>query len=226
MYYDTLKGSGLKAVLRSTCSTAMSKFIGNATVVLDNGERAEQAQEALAEHKAMYAKAMAELMKHTPSEFDMPNSFEETLDFMIRGKEIKQADIDRLVNAGVSEEEARRVLGQGSTTNAKLQGLRDQIIELWGTTEPAGEPSLSVRVYYGYAVRAARALAQARERVIRMIGLKKRIPPQVLPDILASTTALINWAQEFEQDEEVQQWMEEQDGRGYPVERVADQFPS
>lgn len=226
MYYDTLKGSGLKAVLRSTCSTAMSKFIGNATVVLGNGERAEQAQEALAEHKAMYVKAMAELMKHTPSEFDMPNSFEETLDFMIRGKEVKQADIDRLVNAGVSEEEARRVLGQGSTTNAKLQGLRDQIIELWGTAEPADEPSLSVRVYYDYAVRAARALAQARERVIRMIGLKKRIPPQVLPDILASSTALINWAQEFEQDEEVQQWMEEQDGRGYPVERVADQFPS
>lgn len=226
MYYDTLKGSGLKAVLRSTCSTAMSKFIGNATVVLDNGERAEQAQEALAEHKAMYTKAMAELMGHTPSEFDMPNSFEETLDFMIRGKEIKQADIDRLVNAGVSEEEARRVLGQGSTTNAKLQGLREQIIELWGTTEPADEPSLSVRVYYDYAVRAARALAQARERVIRMIGLKKRVPPTVLPDILASTTALINWAQEFEQDEEVQQWMEDQDGRGYPVERVADQFPS
>lgn len=226
MYYDTLKGSGLKAVLRSTCSTAMSKFIGNATVVLDNGERAEQAQEALAEHKAMYAKAMAELMKHTPSEFDMPNSFEETLDFMIRGKEIKQADIDRLVNAGVSDEEARRVLGQGSTTNTKLQGLRDQIIELWGATEPADEPSLSVRVYYDYAVRAARALAQARERVIRMIGLKKRVPPQVLPDILASTTALISWAQEFEQDEEVQQWMEEQDGRGYPVDRVADQFPS
>lgn len=226
MYYDTLKGSGLKAVLRSTCSTAMSKFIGNATVVLDNGERAEQAQEALAEHKAMYVKAMAELMKHTPSEFDMPNSFEETLDFMIRGKEVKQTDIDRLVNAGVSEEEARRVLGQGSTTNAKLQGLRDQIIELWGTAEPADEPSLSVRVYYDYAVRAARALAQARERVIRMIGLKKRVPAQVLPDILASSTALINWAQEFEQDEEVQQWMEEQDGRGYPVERVADQFPS
>lgn len=226
MYYDTLKGSGLKAVLRSTCSTAMSKFIGNATVVLDNGERAEQAQEALAEHKAMYAKAMAELTKHTPSEFDMPNSFEETLDFMIRGKEIKNADIDRLVNAGVSENEARRVLGQGSTTNTKLQGLRDQIIELWGTTEPADEPSLSIRVYYDYAVRAARALAQARERVIRMIGLKKRVPPQVLPDILASTTALINWAQEFEQDEEVQQWMEEQDGRGYPVERVADQFSS
>lgn len=226
MYYDTLKGSGLKAVLRSTCSTAMSKFIGNATVVLDNGERAEQAQEALAEHKAMYAKAMAELLKHTPSEFDMPNSFEETLDFMIRGKEIKQADIDRLVNVGVSAEEARRVLGQGSTTNAKLQGLRDQITELWGTVEPADEPSLSVRVYYDYAVRAARALAQARERVIRMIGLKKRIPPQVLPDILASTTALINWAQEFEQDEEVQQWMEEQNGRGYPVERVADQFSS
>lgn len=226
MYYDTLKGSGLKAVLRSTCSTAMSKFIGNATVVLDNGERAEQAQEALAEHKAMYVKAMAELMKHAPSEFDMPNSFEETLDFMIRGKEVKQADIDRLVNAGVSDEEARRVLGQGSTTNAKLQGLRDQIIELWGTAEPADEPSLSVRVYYDYAVRAARALAQARERVIRMIGLKKRVPAQVLPDILASTTALINWAQEFEQDEEVQQWMEGQDGRGYPVERVADQFPS
>lgn len=226
MYYDTLKGSGLKAVLRSTCSTAMSKFIGNAAVVLDNGERAEQAQEALAEHKAMYAKAMAELLKHTPSEFDMPNSFEATLDFMIRGKEIKPADIDRLVNAGVSEEEARRVLGQGPTTNAKLQGLRDQIIELWGTVEPADEPSLSVRVYYDYAVRAARALAQARERVIRMIGLKKRIPPQVLPDILASTTALINWAQEFEQDEEVRQWMEEQDGRGYPVGRVADQFPS
>lgn len=226
MYYDTLKGSGLKVVLRSTCSTAMSKFIGNATVVLDNGERAEQAQEALAEHKAMYVKAMAELMKHTPSAFDMPNSFEETLDFMIRGKEVKQADIDRLVNAGVSEEEARRVLGQGSTTNAKLQGLRDQIIELWGTAEPADEPSLSVRVYYDYAVRAARALLQARERVIRMIGLKKRVPAQVLPDILASTTALINWAQEFEQDEEVQQWMEEQDGRGYPVERVADQFPN
>lgn len=225
MYYDTLKGSGLKAVLRSTCGTAMAKFIGNATVVLDQGERAEQAQEALAEHKAMYVKAMAELMKRTPSEFDMPNTFEETLDFMIRGKEIKQADIDRLVNAGVSEEEARRVLGQGSTTNAKLQGLRDQIIELWGTAEPADEPSLSVRVYYDYAVRAARALAQARERVIRMIGLKKRVPAQVLPDILASTTALINWAQEFEQDEEVQQWMEEQDGRGYPVERVADQFP-
>lgn len=226
MYYDTLKGSGLKAVLRSTCGTAMAKFIGNATVVLDQGERAEQAKEALAEHKAMYAKAHAELLKHAPSEFAMPNSFEETLDFMIRGKEIKQADIDRLVNAGVSEEEARRVLGRGSTTNAKLQGLRDQIIDLWDTTEPADEPSLSVRVYYDYAVRAARALLQARERVIRMIGLKKRVPAQVLPDILASTTALINWAQEFEQDEEVQQWMEEQDGRGYPVERVADQFPS
>ena len=226
MYYDTLKGSGLKAVLRSTCRTAMAKFIGNATVVLDEGERAEQAQEALAEHKAMFDKAYAELMKLTPSKFDMPDSFEDTLDFMIHGKEIKQADIDRLVNAGVSEEEARRVLGQGSTTNTKLQGLREQIIELWGSTEAADEPSLSVRVYYDYAVRAARSLAQARERVIRMIGLKKRIPPQVLPDILASTTALINWAQEFEQDEEVQQWMEEQDGRGYPVERVADQFPS
>ena len=226
MYYDTLKGSGLKAVLRSTCSTAMTKFIGNATVVLDQGERAEQAQEALVEHKTMYHKAYTELLKHTPSEFDMPNTFEETLDFMIRGKEIKQADIDRLVNAGVSEEEARRVLGQGSTTNTKLQGLRDQIIELWGATELAEEPSLSVRVYYDYAVRAARALLQARERVIRMIGLKKRVPAQVLPDILASTTALINWAQEFEQDDEVQQWMEEQDGRGYPVERVADQFPS
>lgn len=226
MYYDTLKGSGLKAVLRSTCGTAMAKFIGNATVVLDQGERAEQAQEALAEHKAMYAKAHAELLKHVPSEFDMPNTFEETIDFMIRGKEIKQADIDRLVNAGVSEDEARRVLGHGSTTNAKLQGLRGQIIELWETTEPAEEPSLSVRVYYDYAVRAARALSQARERVIRMIGLKKRVPAQVLPDILASTTALINWAQEFEQDEEVQQWMEEQDGRGYPVERVADQFPN
>lgn len=226
MYYDTLKGSGLKAVLRSTCGTAMAKFIGNATVVLDQGERAEQAQEALVEHKAMYHKAYIELLKHTPSEFDMPNTFEETIDFMIRGKEIKQADIDRLVNAGVSEDEARRVLGQGSTTNAKLQGLRGQIVELWETTEPADEPSLSVRVYYDYAVRAARALLQARERVIRMIGLKKRVPAQVLPDILASTTALINWAQEFEQDEEVQQWMEEQDGRGYPVERVADQFPS
>lgn len=226
MYYDTLKGSGLKAVLRSTCGTAMAKFIGNATVVLDQGERAEQAREALADHKAMYTKAHAELMKYAPSEFGMPNTFEETIDFMIRGKEIKQADIDRLVNAGVSEEEARRVLGQGSTTNAKLQGLRDQIIELWDTAEPADEPSLSVRVYYDYAVRAARALQQARERVIRMIGLKKRVPAQVLPDILASTTALINWAQEFEQDEEVQQWMEEQDGRGYPVERVADQFPS
>lgn len=226
MYYDTLKGSGLKAVLRSTCGTAMAKFIGNATVVLDQGERAEQAQEALTEHKTMYTKARAELMKHTPSEFDMPNTFEETIDFMIRGKEIKQADIDRLVNAGVSEEEARRVLRQGSTTNAKLQDLREQIIRLWETTEPADEPSLSVRVYYDYAVRAARALLQARERVIRMIGLKKRVPAQVLPDILASTTALINWAQEFEQDEEVQQWMEEQDGRGYPVERVADQFPS
>ena len=226
MYYDTLKGSGLKAVLRSTCGTAMAKFIGNATVVLDQGERAEQAREALVEHKTMNHKAYTELLKHTPSEFDMPNTFEETIDFMIRGKEIKQADIDRLVNAGVSEEEARRVLGQGSATNAKLQGLREQIIELWGATELVEEPSLSVRVYYDYAVRAARALAQARERVIRMIGLKKRIPPQVLPDILASTTALINWAQEFEQDEEVQQWMEEQDGRGYPVERVADKFPS
>lgn len=226
MYYDTLKGSGLKAVLRSTCGTAMAKFIGNATVVLDQGERAEQAREALAEHKTMHHKAYTELLKHTPSEFDMPNTFEETIDFMIRGKEIKQADIDRLVNAGVSEEEARRVLGQGSTTNAKLQGLREQIIELWGATELVEEPSLSVRVYYDYAVRAARALSQARERVIRMIGLKKRVPAQVLPDILASTTALINWAQEFEQDGEVQQWMEEQDGRGYPVERVADQFPS
>lgn len=225
MYYDTLKGSGLKAVLRSTCGTAMSKFIGNATVVLDNGERAEQAQEALVEHKTMYHKAYTELLKCTPSEFDMPNTFEETLDFMIRGKAIKQADIDRLVNAGVSEDEARRVLGQGSTTNTKLQGLRDQIVELWGATELAEEPSLSVRVYYDYAVRAARALSQARERVIRMIGLKKRVPAQVLPDILASSTALINWAQEFEQDEEVQQWMEEQDGKGYPVERVADQFP-
>lgn len=226
MYYDTLKGSGLKAVLRSTCGTAMAKFIGNAAVVLDQGERAEQAREALAEHKTMHHKAYTELLKHTPSEFDMPNTFEETIDFMIRGKEIKQADIDRLVNAGVGEDEARRVLGQGSTTNAKLQGLREQIIELWGTTELVEEPSLSVRVYYDYAVRAARALAQARERVIRMIGLKKRVPAQVLPDILASTTALINWAQEFEQDEEVQQWMEEQDGRGYPVDRVADQFPS
>lgn len=226
MYYDTLKGSGLKAVLRSTCGTAMAKFIGNATVVLDQGERAEQAREALVAHKTMHHKAYTELLKHTPSEFDMPNTFEETIDFMIRGKEIKQADIDRLVNAGVSEEEARRVLGQGSTTNAKLQGLREQIIELWGATELVEEPSLSVRVYYDYAVRAARALSQARERVIRMIGLKKRVPTQVLPDILASTTALINWAQEFEQDEEVQQWMEEQDGRGYPVERVADQFPS
>lgn len=226
MYYDTLKGSGLKAVLRSTCGTAMAKFIGNATTVLDQGERAEQAQEALAEHKAMHHKAYTELLKHTPSEFDMPNTFEETIDFMIRGKEIKQADIDRLVNAGVSEDEARRVLGQGSTTNVKLQGLRERIVELWKTTEPAEEPSLSVRVYYEYAVRAARALSQARERVIRMIGLKKRVPAQVLPDILASTTALINWAQEFEQDEEVQQWMEEQDGRGYPVERVADQFPN
>lgn len=226
MYYDTLKGSGLKAVLRSTCGTAMAKFIGNATVVLDRGERADQAREALTDHKAMYAKAHAELMKHTPSEFDLPNTFEETIDFMIRGKEIKQADIDRLVNAGVSDEEARRVLGQGSTTNAKLQGLREQIVKLWQTTEPAEEPSLSVRVYYDYAVRAARALSQARERVIRMIGLKKRVPTQVLPDILASTTALINWAQEFEQDEEVQQWMEDQDGKGYPVERVADQFPS
>lgn len=226
MYYDTLKGSGLKAVLRSTCGTAMTKFIGNATVVLDQGERAEQAREALVEHKTMHHKAYTELLKHTPSEFDMPNTFEETIDFMIRGKAIKQADIDRLVNAGVSEEEARRVLGQGSTANAKLQGLREQIIELWGATELGEEPSLSVRVYYDYAVRAARALSQARERVIRMTGLKKRIPPQVLPDILASTTALINWAQEFEQDEEVQQWMEEQDERGYPVERVADQFPS
>lgn len=226
MYYDTLKGSGLKAVLRSTCGTAMAKFIGNATVVLDQGERAEQAREALADHKAMYTKAHGELMKHVPSEFDMPNTFEETIDFMIRGKEIKQADIDRLVNAGVNEEEARRVLGQGSTVNTKLQGLREQIVELWETTEPADEPALSVRVYYDYAVRAARALLQARERVIRMIGLKKHVPAQVLPDILASTTALINWAQEFEQDEEVQQWMEEQDGRGYPVERVADQFPS
>lgn len=226
MYYDTLKGSGLKAVLRSTCGTAMAKFIGNATVVLDQGERAEQARGALVEHKTMHHKAYTELLKHTPSEFDMPNTFKETLDFMIRGKEIKQADIDRLVNAGVSEEEARRVLGQGSTTNAKLQGLREQIIELWGATELAEEPSLSVRVYYDYAVRAARALSQARERVIRMIGLKKRVPAQVLPDILASTTALINWAQEFEQDEEVQQWMEEQNERGYPVERVADQFPS
>lgn len=226
MYYDTLKGSGLKAVLRSTCSTAMSKFVGNATVVLDNGERAEQAQEALAEHKAMYVKAHTELMKHVPSKFDLPNSFEDTLDFMIHGKEIKEADIQRLVSMGVSEEEARRVLGQGSTTNTKLQELREQIIELWGTTEPADEPSLSVRVYYDYAVRAAKALAQARERVIRMMGSGKRIPEQVLTDILASTTALINWAQEFEQDGEVQQWFEDQDGRGYPVNRVADQFPS
>ena len=193
MYYDTLKGSGLKAVLRSTCGTAMAKFIGNATVVLDQGERAEQAQEALAEHKAMYTKAHAELMKHVPSEFDLPNTFEETIDFMIRGKEIKQADIDRLVNAGVSEDEARRVLGQGSTTNAKLQGLRGQIIELWETTEPAEEPSLSVRVYYDYAVRAARALLQARERVIRMIGLKKRVPAQVLPDRMGAATRWSGW---------------------------------
>ena len=226
MYYDTLKGSGLKAALRSTCNTAMTKFIGNATVVLGKGERAEQAEEALAEHKAMYAKAHTELMKHTPSEFDMPNTFEGTIDFMIHGKEIKQADIQRLVGMGVSEEEACRVLGQGSPTNTKLQDLREQIIELWKTVEPADEPSLSVRVYYDYAVRAAKALSQARERVIRMIGLKKRVPPTVLPDILASSTALINWAQEFEQDEEVQQWMEDQDGKGYPVERVADQFPS
>lgn len=226
MYYDTLKGSGLKAVLRSTCSTAMSKFVGNATVVLDNGERAEQAQEALAEHKAMYVKAHAELMKHVPSKFDLPNSFEDTLDFMIHGKEIKEVDIQRLVGMGVSEEEARRVLGQGSTTNTKLQELREQIIELWGATEPTDEPSLSVRVYYDYAVRAAKALAQARERVIRMMGIGKRIPEQVLTDILTSTTALINWAQEFEQDDEVQQWLEDQDGRGYPVNRVADQFPS
>lgn len=226
MYYDTLKGSGLKAVLRSTCSTAMSKFVGNATVVLDNGERAEQAQEALAEHKAMYAKAYAELQKHKPTKFDEPNSFESTLDFMINGREIKDSDIQRLVSMGVSEGEARRVLGQGSTTNAKLQRFRDQIIELWETTEPADEPSLSVRVYYDYAVRAAKALAQARERVIRLTGTGKRIPDSVFPDMMASTTALINWAQEFEQDEEVQQWMGEQDERGYPVERVADQFPS
>ena len=226
MYYDTLKGSGLKAVLRSTCGTAMAKFIGNATVVLDNGERAEQAQEALAEHKAMYEKAFAELQKHKPSKYDEPNSFVSTIDFMIHGKEIKEADIQRLVSMGVSEEEARRVLGQGSTTNTKLQGLREQIIELWDHTEPADEPSLSVRVYYDYAVRAAKALAQARERVIRLTGTGKRIPDSVLPDMLTSTTALINWAQEFEQDEEVQQWMEEQDGRGYPVDRVADQFPS
>ena len=226
MYYDTLKGSGLKAVLRSTCGTAMAKFIGNATVVLDNGERAEQAQEALAEHKAMYEKAFAELQKHKPSKYDEPNSFASTIDFMIHGKEIREADIQRLVGMGVNEEEARRVLGQGSTTNTKLQGLREQIIELWDHTEPADEPSLSVRVYYDYAVRAAKALAQARERVIRLTGTGKRIPDSVLPDMLASTTALINWAQEFEQDEEVQQWMEEQDGRGYPVDRVADQFPS
>lgn len=226
MYYDTLKGSGLKAVLRSTCSTAMSKFIGNATVVLDNGERAEQAQEALAEHKAIYAKAYAELQKHKPSKYDEPNSFESMLDFMINGREIKDSDIQRLVGMGVSEEEARRVLGQGSTTNTKLRGFREQIIELWGATEPADEPSLSVRVYYDYAVRAAKALAQARDRAIRLAGTGKRIPETVIADMLASTTALINWAQEFEQDEEVQQWMEEQDGRGYPVERVADQFPS
>ena len=226
MYYDTLKGSGLKAVLRSTCGTAMAKFIGNATVVLDQGERAEQAQEALAEHKAMYAKALAELQKHKPTKFDEPNSFESTLDFMINGKEIKDSDIQRLVGMGVSEEEARRVLGQGSTTNTKLQGLREQIIDLWETTESADEPSLSVRVYYDYATRAAKALSQARARVIRMAGIGKRIPESVISDMLASTTALINWAQEFEQDEEVQQWMEEQDGRGYPVERVADQFPS
>lgn len=225
MYYDTLKGSGLKAVLRSTCNTAMAKFIGNATVALDKGERAEQAEEAMAEHKAMYVKAHTELMKLTPSKFDLPNTFEDTINYMIYGKETKQEDIDRLVNVGVSEEEARRVLGQGSPTNAKLRGLRDQIIELWQTVEPPEEPSLSVRVYYDYAVRAAKALSQARERVIRMIGLKKRVPPTVLPDILASSTALLNWAQEFEQDEEVQQWMEDQDGRGYPVERVADQFP-
>lgn len=226
MYYDTLKGSGLKAVLRSTCSTAMSKFIGNATVVLDDGERAEQAQEALAEHKAMYTKALAELQKHKPSKYDEPNSFADTLDFMITGKEIKESDIQRLVGMGVSEEEARRVLGQGSTTNTKLQQLREEIIELWEATEPADEPSLSVRVYYDYAVRAAKALAQARERVIRMTGQGKPIPQQVVTDMLASTTALINWAQEFEQDDEVQQWMEDQDGRGYPVTRVADQFPS
>lgn len=226
MYYNTLKGSGLKAVLRSTCGTAMAKFIGNATVVLDQGERAEQAQEALAEHKAMYAKALAELQKHKPSKFDEPNSFESTIDFMIHGREIKESDIQRLVDMGVSEDEARRVLGQGSTTNVKLQQLRGPIIELWETTEPADEPSLSVRVYYDYAVRAAKALAQARERVIRLAGTGKRIPDSVIPDMLASTTALINWAQEFEQDEEVQQWMEDQDGKGYPVERVADQFPS
>lgn len=226
MYYDTLKGSGLKAVLRSTCSTAMSKFVGNATVVLDDGERAEQAQEALAEHKAMYTKAYAELQKHKPSKYDEPNSFEAMLDFMINGREIKDSDIQRLVGMGVSEEEARRVLGQGSTTNVKLQGFRDQIIELWSTTEPADEPSLSVRVYYDYATRAAKALAQARDRAIRLAGTGKRIPESVISDMLASTTALINWAQEFEQDEEVQQWMEDQDGKGYPVERVADQFPN
>lgn len=226
MYYDTLKGSGLKAVLRSTCATAMAKFIGNATVVLDKGERAEQAEEALAEHKAMYVKAFAELQKHKPSKFDLPNTFEDTIDFMIHGREIKEADIQRLVGMGVSEEEARRVLGQGSTTNSKLQGLREQIIELWQTVEPTDEPSLSVRVYYDYVVRAAKALAQARDRVIRLAGTGKRIPDSVIPDMLASSTALLNWAQEFEQDEEVQQWMEDQDGRGYPVERVADQFPS
>lgn len=226
MYYDTLKGSGLKAVLRSTCSTAMSKFIGNATVVLDEGERADQAREALAEHKGMYTKAHAELQKHKPSKYDEPNSFEDTLDFMISGKEIKESDILRLVSMGVSEEEARRVLGQGSTTNTKLQQLRDEVIALWQETEPAEEPSLSVRVYYDYAVRAAKALAQARERVIRMTGQGKRVPQQVITDMLTSTTALINWAQEFEQDDEVQQWMEDQDGRGYPVTRVADQFPN
>jgi hypothetical protein len=225
MYYDTLKGSGLKAVLRSTCSTAMAKFVGNATVVLDGGERAEQAREALAEHKAMYVKAFAELQKHKPSKFDEPNSLESMLDFMIHGREIKEADIQRLVGMGVSEEEARRVLGQGATTNVKLQGLREPIIELWGSTEPADEPSLSVRVYYDYAVRAAKALAQARDRAIRLAGTGKRIPESVIADMLTSTTALINWAQEFEQDEEVQQWLEEQDGKGYPVERVADQFP-
>ena len=51
MYYDTLKGSGLKAVLRSTCSTAMSKFIGNATVVLDNGERRLSVPAPAAKHE-------------------------------------------------------------------------------------------------------------------------------------------------------------------------------
>ena len=153
MYYDTLKGSGLKAVLRSTCGTAMAKFIGNATVVLDQGERAEQAQEALAEHKAMYTKAHAELMKHVPSEFDLPNTFEETIDLMIRGKEIKQADIDRLASAKTKHgvcwgkvrpptPSCRACVGRSSSCGRPLSLLKSLLCRSASTTTtPCGLPA-------------------------------------------------------------------------------------